>query len=830
MKRFTLILSLLCFVCFGVNAQVLKVSDAPVNGEWSENTTWYLIQNMKGGVVSILNTTTDGKLSLANSTTPADDDANALWCIVGNEKTGYQFYNKASGTGKVLYASRALNAGAASFNMADKTGVVNEFFDIAKSQKNGYLVVKDHDNQNNYWNDRDKNLAYWNSTGATDDDGSSFAFLDVEGFNTTVDKIDNMLKDAGVEYSARNLATEETLYSNAPCTDTRYGDQFTSWKVLFDGNTSSFFHSEYAAGKTSIDKLDHYLRVDAGEQGTNSIIFTYTTRNVGSGECHPSHVVIEGSNSADGDYTMIKEYKSDELPNYAALKFTSEPLNWETPYRYIRFRVVSTYLNKKDNGNKAYFYLSEFGMTTVPNVSVGSEYEEYKDELTALYGVISEAKNAENIQNRTLAFNNVKYAYEAVERVLNKEYYALGDKIEELRVFVDDKGSAVGYFNTSDDFVTTFNNAVAVHENVASGKNDYVASFEALNALTAPAVNLPVDGMFYRIISHCTKDHRANQEVYVSKDGDMHFGKIADNMAAGTIGHIFQFVPAENGKFYIYNVQRGVYMQKVGGQGTPAKVTTDKNSAKPVAIKRLGVDNIIGIYPDGQEMMHAQDAQSKIVGWDETNVTDGSAWIITEVEDITALSQEVAIGDAGYATLCLGYNAAIPTGVEAYAVSSTNSTHAIMTQITDVIPANEAVILKLAEGAEAKIYQFNYVASANEVENMLQGSTVDTYIDGAAYVLGYDVNDTEKENVVFAPAKLTDGKWLNNANKAYLPAPANAEGIKSYSLRFEDGTTAIENVEVENEVKAIYDLTGRRVEAITAPGIYIVNGKKVLVK
>jgi hypothetical protein len=32
------------------------------------------------------------------------------------------------------------------------------------------------------------------------------------------------------------------------------------------------------------------------------------------------------------------------------------------------------------------------------------------------------------------------------------------------------------------------------------------------------------------------------------------------------------------------------------------------------------------------------------------------------------------------------------------------------------------------------------------------------------------------------------------------------------------------------EVKTIYDLTGRRVENITAPGIYIVNGKKVLVK
>ena len=43
--------------------------------------------------------------------------------------------------------------------------------------------------------------------------------------------------------------------------------------------------------------------------------------------------------------------------------------------------------------------------------------------------------------------------------------------------------------------------------------------------------------------------------------------------------------------------------------------------------------------------------------------------------------------------------------------------------------------------------------------------------------------------------------------------------------------TGIDEVKGENGVaKTIYDLTGRRVENITAPGIYIVNGKKVLVK
>jgi hypothetical protein len=43
--------------------------------------------------------------------------------------------------------------------------------------------------------------------------------------------------------------------------------------------------------------------------------------------------------------------------------------------------------------------------------------------------------------------------------------------------------------------------------------------------------------------------------------------------------------------------------------------------------------------------------------------------------------------------------------------------------------------------------------------------------------------------------------------------------------------TGIENVLVENNVvNGVFDMQGRRIEAITAPGLYIVNGKKVMVK
>jgi hypothetical protein len=44
------------------------------------------------------------------------------------------------------------------------------------------------------------------------------------------------------------------------------------------------------------------------------------------------------------------------------------------------------------------------------------------------------------------------------------------------------------------------------------------------------------------------------------------------------------------------------------------------------------------------------------------------------------------------------------------------------------------------------------------------------------------------------------------------------------------GDNSVEFVEIESTVKGIYDLFGRRVVAPTAPGIYIIDGKKKYVK
>lgn len=79
---------------------------------------------------------------------------------------------------------------------------------------------------------------------------------------------------------------------------------------------------------------------------------------------------------------------------------------------------------------------------------------------------------------------------------------------------------------------------------------------------------------------------------------------------------------------------------------------------------------------------------------------------------------------------------------------------------------------------------------------------------------------------------MTDGKFLNNAFKAYLPAsvlPSAAQKI--LFLRLCEGTTGVENMCVDAEAaEEIFDLAGRRIKAVGVSGIYIIGGKKVFIR
>ena len=223
---------------------------------------------------------------------------------------------------------------------------------------------------------------------------------------------------------------------------------------------------------------------------------------------------------------------------------------------------------------------------------------------------------------------------------------------------------------------------------------------------------------------------------------------------------------------------------------------------------------------DSKNYLNANYNAKKLSHWSSPDA--GSTIFVYE----EAASTKIAISDAGYATVCIDYPVSIPEDAEVYTVTTVEGFSAKMTKIEGVLPENTGVIVKAAAG------DYDFSISALPVSatngNLLVGTVVDTDVAADAKKTYYVLSNPENGPVGFYKAALTDNKFKNNANKAYLPITNQTESSARF-LSFDFGTeTAIENIEgAETENTVVYDLSGRRVQK-AQKGLYIVNGKKVV--
>lgn len=178
----------------------------------------------------------------------------------------------------------------------------------------------------------------------------------------------------------------------------------------------------------------------------------------------------------------------------------------------------------------------------------------------------------------------------------------------------------------------------------------------------------------------------------------------------------------------------------------------------------------------------------------------------------------ITISAAGWATYSSNYPLDF-TGVTTLTAYTATKEGSVVkfNKVTGKVPANTGLLVK-GETANVPV-----CASAEAVENLLVGVTAETVKDA---------------NTVFVLMKGSKGigfyKNTNDftlrANSAYLPAEAVPTTDARAFIALDDETTGIADVKaVKEDTESMFDLQGRKIAKPTK-GLYIVNGKKIVVK
>ncbi len=119
----------------------------------------------------------------------------------------------------------------------------------------------------------------------------------------------------------------------------------------------------------------------------------------------------------------------------------------------------------------------------------------------------------------------------------------------------------------------------------------------------------------------------------------------------------------------------------------------------------------------------------------------------------------------------------------------------------------------------------NVVEEGSKFE-LLVGGNIKALVPGESYYKIYsaDGSTTPVSMIVNADGTLSLGDFSIYINE-------NKGAIYKNAVLTKVDDTAVENIAVENNtVKGIFDMQGRKIEKVTAPGLYIIDGVKVLVK
>ena len=436
-------------------------------------------------------------------------------------------------------------------------------------------------------------------------------------------------------------------------------------------------------------------------------------------------------------------------------------------------------------------------------------------------------------------FNGTIYSVKVYEGVLSAETMLAMFQAEQsvAKQFVNSFEGKVGYPNET-----------AINAYKASIDGSVIAEqFEAHKAtlISSTDINMPVDGKAYTF-----KNVQKNGKTFYFKYAESGI-TLSENEDDAEV-----FVcRVKNGKYVFVNNAGKYFTHKGGGNYTGpngnkgytnAYDQTEGKYLNDFGIVKLTNGGSVSFSKDflfGYVAMYTRrnDRNEDVYyvlkndkGFDQASAPFGndnfsSMIAIEEAEYPNVLNMNLVVGDlvninGTIATFSAPFATVAPEGVKAYYAAENAGNYITLAEVNGAIPANQGVIIvgsKDIAGVGTVVMKPATDETVASIENNLLGHSAGAAKDmtgvSNAYILAL-----QPEGIGFY--ECSGGTLAQNKSYLQLDAASYAVGVRL------PGTTGVEKVEVENTVNVIYDLTGRRVEAITAPGIYIVGGKKVLVK
>ena len=764
------------------------------------NMKWYYVKNNNTYYLSHKSGQDHIALNDEAKTIDENNKDAFTWAFVGNPFQGYHIVNRATGNTHVLSSSTSVEG-----NDANVFPVMTELSTLASGNNEYWIPTSSSNIANGFYlaqkgfasnrlNNRGSKLAYW--TGGADG-GSTFTVI--ERPMGPVAELEALIAEAEALLNA-NTGSKIGEYTAA--TSTALSTAIATAKAIEEANVTA---ADVEALQAAIDGLAINLPTAGNYYQFHSSLAAFTeTKAVHGTDGNPGWKTLNNDdknfywkavatgngialqNAANGKYLCGNEGRSgawslSETPSEIDVKIFSKAEN-EKGYEYgIILNGWQMHANNHGGGANASGNLVSWN---TDNANSASSWYILEVELEEFFTVTYNFKYNDEI----------KYTH-SVELA---------------------KGAAFPTVNVALPYGVTTN--FAVPEGTVEGAATFDFNLTIVNEVPFEAVESGTPTTWYYTRMH------GNSAVtsYIQDNGENNVEWLDKSVAADEIdSHLWGFVGNIFDGYKVVNKGSGNAIKSTGSGAATMASVADATVFVAMTSQNTTEGTFCLRYPNGNYL----NAQGEGVYHYGDN-DNGSSFFLTKYEETN-----VTVSSAEWATMYLGYAVYVPENVNVYAVTGAENGYVTKSQLEGVIPANTGVLLE-----NAGTYTFKKAIAtefANVEGNLMKGSVEDTYVEGTAYVLA---NDSELGVGMYKAELNKDAEgnegtthFLNNAGKAYLVLPTANETVAFYGLDW-DGTTGIEGVEVENEVKAIYDLTGRRVEAITAPGIYIVGGKKVLVK